>query len=207
MNIYDITIIFINTRSSNDRTSQISADIFNCNVRSTKVGFGTNIKTICMIFIDIILNLAERGPDGIRHFFKKNLAEGKAKEREIKMFDGTPGSKVAGSAFGDECMDVRIPFKITTKGMKNTDKSGSKIFGFIKFIEHAENNIPDRRKEKVQKRAILKKEASKFFRNSKDTVPVNTGNQFAGDMKRTELIVLVATSRTKAIVAAERNKL
>ena len=42
-------IIFINAGSGDDRTPKVSADIFDCDVRSTKVRFGPNIKTICMI--------------------------------------------------------------------------------------------------------------------------------------------------------------
>jgi hypothetical protein len=36
---------------------------------------------------------------------------------------------------------------------------------------------------------------------------MGTGNKFAGHMKRSDLIIFVATSRTETALAAERNKL
>lgn len=39
--------------------------------------------------------------------------------------------------------------------MKNTDKFGCKIFGFIDFDKHAQNDIADRRKKKIEESAVL----------------------------------------------------
>lgn len=38
-------------------------------------------------------------------------------------------------------MDMRIPFQITSESVKDTDDTGSKVFGFIHFIKHAKDNI------------------------------------------------------------------
>ena len=91
--------------------------------------------------------------------------------------------------------------------MKNADKTGSKIFRFIHFKEHAKNNVPYGREQKVEASSILKELNAKFVRDGEYTMSVDTGNKFTGHVKRTKLIVLVAAGRAKAAVAAERDKL
>jgi len=90
--------------------------------------------------------------------------------------------------------------------MKNTDKAGSKIFRFIHFRKHAENNIPDSRKKKVEKRTILQEINAQLFWDGKYTMPVNTGNEFTGHMKRAEQVVFVAAGRAETALATEGNK-
>lgn len=58
------------------------------------------------------------------------------------MFHSSPNGKVTGTALRDKSMDVmRIPFQITSESVKDTDDTGSKVFGFIHFIKHAKDNI------------------------------------------------------------------
>ena len=52
-----------------------------------------------------------------------------------------PCKKVSSTAFGNEGMDVRIPFKISSKSVKYTNETGSKVFAFIHLKEHTKNNI------------------------------------------------------------------
>lgn len=47
-------------------------------------------------------------------------------------------------------MDMRIPFQIPSKGMEDADKARSKVFGPVKFEEHAQDDIPDRMEEAVK---------------------------------------------------------
>lgn len=63
-------------------------------------------------------------------------------------------------------MNVRVPFQVPVKGMKDTDKSGCKIFGFIDFGKHAQNDIADRRKKKTEESAVLEEK----MRNSSGMV-------------------------------------
>ncbi len=60
--------------------------------------------------------------------------------------------------------------------MKNADEAGSKVFGFIDFRKHAENNIPDGGKQKIKSCTVLKEIDTKFLRDGKDTVSVDAGN-------------------------------
>ena len=57
---YIFPIIIINTRGSDNRSAEISADVFNGDIRSAKVGFSTNIETISMFGIHFIFNLKNR---------------------------------------------------------------------------------------------------------------------------------------------------
>jgi len=52
---------------------------------------------------------------------------------------------------------MRIPLETSSEGMKDTNKAGSKIFGFIHFVEHIENGIANSMKETVQEFTVFKK--------------------------------------------------
>ena len=47
------------------------------------------------------------------------------------MFDMFPRGNASDSDFGNKNVNVRIPLKVTAKSMKDTDKAGSKSFGFV----------------------------------------------------------------------------
>ena len=87
--------------------------------------------------------------------------------------------------------------------MKDTDKSWNKVFGLIHLVKHTEDDIPDGMKETVKERTVTEEINTQFFRDSKNTVSVGTGNEFAGHGKRPLLIVFIATGRTKAAFTAE----
>ena len=52
------------------------------------------------------------------------------------MFYTLPRSDTPDSDFRDEDVNVRIPLEAASKGMKNTNEAGSKVFGFIHFEKH-----------------------------------------------------------------------
>lgn len=114
-------IIRVDTGSGNNRSSKITADIFNGNIGGAKIRFSPNIKAILLIVVDSILYFSERRTEDICHTIKKDLLEGITKEAIIKMFNMAPRREVTGTAFRDKGMDMRIPFKVTTKGVKNAD--------------------------------------------------------------------------------------
>ena len=116
------------------------------------------------------------------------------------------GSEVTSPALGNQGMDMRIPFQIPPEGMQDADKARSKVFGLVKLEEHTQDDIPDRMKQAVKKGMVLKKKDAEFFRNDKDTMPVNAGNQFTGHMKSPFLIIHVATGRTETAFTGKRDK-
>lgn len=130
-------IIFINTGSGSHRTSEISADIFNCDIGSIEVGPGTDIESV---------------------------------------------------------------------SVKDTDKTGSKVFRFVHFRKQTQNDIADRKEKTVKECSVMKEINAEFIRNGKNTVSVYTGNEFAGHMKGTHLVIFVSAGRTKTAFTAERDE-
>ena len=66
---------------------------------------------------------------------KDRSTESIAKESIVEMRDITPESIITVTAFRDETMDMRIPFKIPAESMQDHDKTSGKVFVFVHFRE------------------------------------------------------------------------
>ena len=108
-----------------------------------------------MVFVDIIFNFTERGTKSSRQFFKEDFSESITQEGIVKVCYSAPGSEVTGAAFGDECMDVGIPFQVTSECMKDANKTRSKRFLFVDVRKHPKDNITDRGKQQIEEMAIF----------------------------------------------------
>ena len=117
-----------------------------------------------------------------------------------------PRSNTPDSDFRDEDVNVRIPLKTSTEGVKNTDKSGGKTLGFIEFTEHAKNDVTDGMKETVEQGTVSAEKDAKFFRNSEYTMPVNALNDFEGHRSSSLDRIEISARRTETTFAAKRNK-
>ena len=127
--------IRINSGSSDNRTTKITTDIFcNC-LRVTTVRFSINIKTMFMFKIATCRNFFKGRADAEQHFLKESGTESIAKESIVEMRDITPESIITVTAFRDETMDMRIPFKIPAESMQDHDKTRGKVFVFVHFRE------------------------------------------------------------------------
>lgn len=151
---YRIAVITVDPRGGDNRSAEISADILDGNVRGAEIRFGTDIETIGMILVNVIFDLAERWSDNLGHLFEKDFAESVAKERIIEVLNRPPRREVAGAAFGNKAMDMRVPLEIPAEGVKDTNEPGNKVFGLIDVLKHTENHIPDGMKETVEERAV-----------------------------------------------------
>lgn len=60
MERHTIPVIGINPGSGNDRSSKISADVFNGDIRRTQVRLSSNIKAFGMVFVELIFKLLKR---------------------------------------------------------------------------------------------------------------------------------------------------
>ena len=60
-----------------------------------------------------------------------------------------PRSNASDSDFGDKNVNMRIPLKTAPEGVKNTDKTRSKMLGFIELAEHAKDDVTDGMKKTV----------------------------------------------------------
>lgn len=91
--------------------------------------------------------------------------------------------------------------------MKNHDKPGGKIQGFILLGKHAGNNTVDRMKKAVKKRTIIEEEIPELLINGKNTMPMRDMEQFEGHGGRALHGIEIAAGRAEATVATKRDKL
>ena len=73
------------------------------------------------------------------------------------MFYTFPRGNTPDSNFRDEDMNMRVPLETASEGVKNTNKTGSKVFGFIHFAEHIKDGITNGVKKAMQELTVIKK--------------------------------------------------
>lgn len=122
------------------------------------------------------------------------------------MVDIAPEPLVTVAAFGNETMDVWIPFEIPAKGVKDHDKTGSEIHGFVLLEKHAGDDTVYGMEEAVKERAVLQEEIPELRINGKNTMPVSDIDQFKGHRGSALHGVEIPTGRTETAVAAERDE-
>ena len=141
---YLVTVIGINSGKSNDRPAQIAADVFDNGFRIAKIGFGINVKAVFVFAIDFRFDLLKRRSDAFFQFVEQDCLERSTKIGVVEIFYGTPETVIRISPFGKKAMDVGIPFKRAAKSMKDADKSGNKIFGFVQGEKKLFHDIGNR---------------------------------------------------------------
>ena len=70
--------------------------------------------------------------------------------------EGNEHAVIAVATFGNQAVNVRIPFEIPAKSMKNHDMTGSEVFGFVNFKEHVGNNTGNRMEKTMKQSSVLK---------------------------------------------------
>ena len=119
---------------------------------------------------------------------------------------GAPASTIADTTLRDEAVDMRIPLKITPEGMEDTDKTGSKAFGFVVFVEHTEDDTADSGEEASKEGTVSKEECAEFFYDGEDTVAVFHVQNLKGHGGSTVNGVFCTAGGAETAVAAERDK-
>ena len=66
------------------------------------------------------------------------------------MFYTLPRHNAPDSDFGDEVVNVRVPLEAASKGMENTNETGSETLRFIELAEHAKNDVANGMKKAVE---------------------------------------------------------
>ena len=94
-----------------------------------------SIEAVFMFQITTGRNFFKRRTDAEQHFLEESSTESIAKESIVEMRDITPESIITVTAFRDETMDMRIPFKIPAESMQDHDKTRGKVFVFVHFRE------------------------------------------------------------------------
>jgi uncharacterized membrane protein len=69
---------------------------------------------------------------------------------------------------------MRIPLQVSAESMKNTDKSGSKLLGFVHFVEHSQYYIAYRVEQAVQQISVTAEIMTQFFGYCEYTMTVTT---------------------------------
>ena len=139
-----ISIVVVNAGSCNDGSTKVTAYIFDDRGRVTFSGFGIDVEPIFVISINSGFHLFKGVTKAVMKFIQKSSLEGITHKLEVEVIDIAPQAGVTDSAFRDKTVDMRIPFKVSAEGVKNTDKAGSKSQGLVKFEEHTKDNTSDR---------------------------------------------------------------
>ena len=196
----------IDTGSSNNGSAKIASNILGNDRRIAVVGLGVNVESLAMILVDVRFDFLERIAEFIMETIKQSGTEGFAQESIVEVFDAFPRRDTTDSDLGNENVNMRIPLKATPKGMKNTDKAGSKMFSLIEFAEHAKNDVADRMKKAVEQRAISTEEDTELFGDGKDTMPMNALNELKGHRSSALDRIEISARGAETALTAERNE-
>ena len=201
-----VSIIFINAGSSDDGSFKIASDVFGDNLRVALIGFGVDIETVFVVPIDGSFYFFEARSELRLEFIQESGLKSITQKTVVEMSLRAPSTTVTNAAFGKKAVDMRVPFEVTSKGMKDTDKTGSKAFEFVIIKEHTKDDAADSGKETAKQGAVSEKERAEFFCNGEDTVTVLYVQNFKGHGSGTINRVFSATGGTETAVAAERDK-
>lgn len=122
------------------------------------------------------------------------------------MSDTAPETIVTVATLRDEAVNMWIPFQVSAKCMKDHDKTGSEIHGFVLFVKHSGDNTGYSMEKTVKQRAIFQKEMAEIFINGKNTMAVCNVYKFKGHRGSALHGVKIAASGAKPAVTSERNK-
>ena len=122
------------------------------------------------------------------------------------MFNTLPRSNASDSDFRDKNVNMRIPLKVASEGVKNADKAGSKTLSLIEFSEHTKDDVADRMKETVEQRTIFAEEDTEFFGDGKNTMSVDTLDDFKGHGSCALYGIEITAGRAETAFAAKRNE-
>lgn len=121
------------------------------------------------------------------------------------MPDVAPEAVITISAFRNETVNVWLLFQIPARGVKNHDKTGSEVHGFILFKKHAGNNAVYRMKKAAGERAAIQEKIPELLINGKDTMAVGNIDQFKGHRGSALHGIFIAAGGAETAVAAERD--
>ena len=201
-----VAIIFINPGRGDYGSPEIAPDIFYHGVGIAVVWLSVDIEAFLVFPVTACFHLFKRASKLAFHFIQKGGAERITEESIVKVIDITPETVVTVAAFRNQAVDMRIPFQIPAKGMKNHDKTGSEIHGHINFKKHSRNNAVYGMKEAVKEGTILQKEIPELAVNGENTVSVDAVDEFKGHRSSALHGVQIPAGRAEAAVAAEGNE-
>ena len=196
----------IDTGSSNNGSAKIASNILGNDRRIAVVGLGVNVESLAMILVDVRFDFFERIAEFIMESIKQSGTERFAQESIVEVFNAFPRCDTTDSDFGNENVNMRIPLQATPKGMKNTDKTRSKMFSLVEFAEHTKNDVANRMKKTIEQRTISAEKDAKLLWDGKNAMSVNTLNDFEGHGSGALDGIEISAGRAETAFAAKRNK-
>ncbi|VYS77197.1 Uncharacterised protein [Blautia glucerasea] len=142
----------------------------------------------------------------IFHFVKQSGLKSFAQECVVKVFDNAPKAIIRETAFGKETMDMRIPFKWSSKGVKYANETGDEVYAFVEFMKQFQNNTSYSLKQAVEKGTVIKEKLSQVFIKGEDKMPVVAMDEFKSHFRGAVNAVFIAAGRAKFRVTAESNE-
>ena len=70
------------------------------------------------------------------HLIEESCVEGITEKVIVEIRNMPPLSKITVTTFGNETVNMRVPFEITAKGMKNHDESRNEVLRLVEFEKH-----------------------------------------------------------------------
>lgn len=172
------TVIRINAGGGNDRTSKVAADVFYNSVNVAEIGFGIDIETVFVLFVNGSFCFFERRTDTFFQFMQECSLESFTKIGVVKVLNDPPEAVIGEAALSKKTMDMWIPFQRSAEGMQDTDETGDKVSAFVHFMEHSENDAAYGLEKTVKEGAVIEKERAQIFINGKNEMSVGTVNEF-----------------------------
>ena len=102
-----------------------------------------------MVGIDRSLKFFKGIADPGMQFVQKGGLKGVTQEFVVEVLLMTPAERISNPAFRNETMDMRVPFQVPAKSVEDANKTRSKEFGFIIFMEHTRDNTVNGREKAI----------------------------------------------------------
>ena len=201
-----ITIIVIDPGSSDDRPAKITTDILSDYFGVTEIRFSIDIETMFMFAVTSCFYFFKRRPDPDFQFIEESGAESTAEIVIVKVPDMTPGAVITETAFGEETVDMGIPFEVPAKSVEDHDISRGEIFGLVELEKHTGDDTGDRMEETVQERAVLEEKGTEIFINGKDAMAMADIDELKKHRGGAFHRVFITAGRAETAAATERDE-
>ena len=201
-----ITVIVIDPGSSDDRPAKITTDILSDYFGVTEIRFRIDIETMFMFAVTSCFYFFKRRPDPDFQFIEESGAESTAEIVIVKVPDMTPGAVITVTAFGEEAVDMGIPFEVPAKSVEDHDISRGEIFGLVELEKHTGDDTGDRMEETVQERAVLEEKGTEIFINGKDAMAMADIDELKKHRGRAFHSVFITAGRAETAAATERDE-
>ena len=202
-----ITVIVIDPGSSDDRPAKITTNILSDYFGVTENRFSIDIETMFIFAVTSCFYFFKRRPDPDFQFIEESGAESTAEIVIVKVPDMTPGAVITETAFGEETVDMGIPFEVPAKSVEDHDISRGEIFGLVELEKHTGDDTGDRMEETVQERAVLEEKGTEIFINGKDAMAMADIDELKKHRGGAFHSVFITAGRAETAAATERDEI